>query len=136
MYPFTSNIQRGIIYLLKNNHDFFTQISPLVKSSYFEYPTHARIYDAILDHYDKYLSIPTDDFIIEDIRKSIGSGGKISEYSEEIEDINAISPDSIENTEFILTLIEDFAKKEALKAAIKDSILLLKNENNENYGAR
>jgi len=135
MYPFTSNIQRGIIYLLKNNHDFFTQISPLVKSSYFEYPTHARIYDVIIDHYDKYLSIPTDDFIIEGIRKIIGSSGKISEYSEELEDINAIKPESIKNTEFLLSLIEDFAKKEALKAAIKDSILLLKNENNENYGA-
>ena len=132
MYPFSSNVQRGIIYLLKNDHDFFTQISPLVKSDYFEYPTHAKIYDTILDHYDKYLMIPTDDFIIEDIRKDLGDNGKITDYVDELEDINSIKPESVEDKEYVLDLVEDFAKKEALKCAIKDSIIHLKNEN---YGA-
>ena len=132
MYPFSSNVQRGIIYLMKNDHDFFSQISPLVSPEYFEYPTHAKIYEAVLDHYDEYLSIPTDDFIIEDIRKSLGDNGNISDYIDELEDINAINPESIENKEFVLDLVEDFAKKEALKGAIKNSILHLKNEN---YGA-
>ena len=132
MYPFSSNVQRGILYLLKDSHDFFTQISPLVKSEYFEYPTHARIYDTVQKYYDEYLMLPTDDFIVEDIRKAIGDNGKISDYVEELEDINAISPESIENKEYVLDLVEDFAKKEALKSAIKDSIIHLKNEN---YGA-
>ena len=132
MYPFSSNVQRGIIYLLKNDHDFFSQIAPLVSPEYFEYPAHARIYEAVVSHYDEYLSIPTDDFIIEDIRKEIGDNGKISDYVEELEDINAINPESIENKEYVLDLVEDFAKKEALKGAIKDSIIHLKNEN---YGA-
>jgi replicative DNA helicase len=132
MYPFSSNVQRGIIYLLKNDHDFFSQIAPLVSPEYFEYPAHARIYEAVVSHYDEYLSIPTDDFIIEDIRKELGDNGKISDYVEELEDINAINPESIENKEYVLDLVEDFAKKEALKGAIKDSIIHLKNEN---YGA-
>jgi len=132
MYPFSSNVQRGILYLLKNDHDFFTQISPLVKADYFEYPTHARIYDSVLNHYDQYLMIPTDDFIIEDIRKEIGENGKLSDYADELEDINAIDPESISNKEYILDLVEDFAKKEALKSAIKNSIIHLKGEN---YGA-
>jgi len=132
MYPFSSNVQRGIIYLLKNDHDFFSQIAPLVSPEYFEYPAHAKIYEAVVSHYDEYLSIPTDDFIIEDIRKEIGDNGKISDYVEELEDINAINPESIENKEYVLDLVEDFAKKEALKGAIKDSIIHLKNEN---YGA-
>jgi len=132
MYKFTSNVQKGIIYLLKNNHDFFTQISPLVRSEYFEYPTHGKIYDAILKHYGVYLKLPTDDFIIEDIRKGGGPNIKISEYEEELEDINAIDPQSVENKEFILDLVEDFAKKEALTAAIKASVVDLKRGN---YGA-
>ena len=129
MYPFSSNVQRGIIYLLKNDHDFFSQIAPLVSPEYFEYPAHAKIYEAVVSHYNEYLSIPTDDFIIEDIRKEIGDNGKISDYVEELEDINAINPESIENKEYVLDLVEDFAKKEALKGAIKDSIIHLKNEN-------
>ena len=92
MYPFASNVQRGILYLLKTNHDFFTQISPLVKSEYFEYPTHARIYDTILTHYNEYLMNPTDDFIVEDIRKNIGENGNMADYVDELEDINAIDP--------------------------------------------
>ena len=132
MYKFTSNVQRGIIYLLKNNHDFFTQISPLIKSEYFEYPAHGKIYDTILNYYDQYLMLPTDDFVIEDIRKGGGENIKISDYVEELEDINAIDPQSVENKEYILDLVEDFAKKEALKSAIKDSIIHLKKEN---YGA-
>jgi replicative DNA helicase len=132
MYKFTSNIQRGIIYLLKNNHDFFTQISPLVKSEYFEYPTHGKIYDVILSHYDEYLTIPTDDFIIEDIRRGGGPNIKISDYEEELEDINTIDPESVQNKEFILDLVEDFAKKEALTGAIKTSVVDLKRGN---YGA-
>jgi len=132
MYPFSSNIQRGIIYLLKDNHDFFTQIAPLVKSEFFEYPIHARIYDTVQKYYNEYLMLPTDDFIVEDIRKEIGDNGKISDYVEELEDINSINPESIENKEYVLDLVEDFAKKEALKSAIKESIIHLKNEN---YGA-
>lgn len=132
MYPFSSNVQRGIIYLLKNDHDFFSQIAPLVSPEYFEYPAHARIYEAVVSHYEEYLSIPTDDFIIEDIRKELGDNGKISDYVEELEDINSINPESVENKEYVLDLVEDFAKKEALKGAIKDSIIHLKNEN---YGA-
>jgi len=132
MYPFSSNIQRGIIYLSKNNHDFFTQISSLVKPEYFEYPTHEKIYSAIQKHYDEYLMLPTDDFIVEDIRRDLGDNAKISDYTEELEDINAIDEETITNRDWVLDLVEDFAKKEALKAAIKDSIVHLKNEN---YGA-
>jgi len=131
MYPFSSNIQRGIIYLLKHNHDFFTQISPLVKSEYFEYPVHSKIYDSIINHYNEYLSIPTDDFIVEDIRKGVGERGKISEYKEELEDINGINPECVDNPEYILDLIEDFAKREALKAAITKSVEHIKRENYE-----
>ena len=107
MYPFSSNVQRGIIYLLKNDHDFFTQISPLVRSDYFEYPTHAKIYDAVLSHYNEYLMIPTDDFIVEGIRKELGENGKISDYVDELEDINAIDPESVEDKEFVLDLVEE-----------------------------
>ena len=131
MYPFSSNIQRGIIYLSKTNHEFFTQISPLVKSEYFEYPTHEKIYSAIQKHYDEYLMLPTDDFIVEDIRRSQPTSN-VSDYVDELEDINSIDPETIQNREWVLDLVEDFAKKEALKSAIKDSIIHLKNEN---YGA-
>ena len=132
MYPFSSIIQRGIIYLAKTNYDFLTQISSLVKPEYFEYPTHEKIYSAIQKHYGEYLMLPTDDFLVEDIRKEIGDNGKISDYSDELEDINSIDQETVQNREWVLDLVEDFAKKEALKSAIKDSIIHLKNEN---YGA-
>ena len=132
LYPFSSDIQRGIIYLSKSNHDFLTQISSLVKPEYFEYPVHQKIYGAIQKHYEEYLMLPTDDFIVEDLRREIGDSGKLSDFSSELEDINLIDQETVQNREWVLDLVEDFAKKEALKSAIQDSIIHLKNEN---YGA-
>jgi replicative DNA helicase len=131
MYPFSSNIQRGIIYLSKTNHDFFTQISPLIKSEYFEYPTHEKLYNAIHSHYEKYLVLPTDDLIVENIRAELRGKGRLSDYKDELEDINSIKPETIENRENVLDLVEEFAKKEALKSAILKSMTQLNSNNYE-----
>ena len=68
MYEFNENIQRGILYLLKSNRDFYLQIINLVKPEYFEFPIHGKIYNAVRDYYDKYKKLPNDDFIEQELR--------------------------------------------------------------------
>ena len=63
MYAFNENIQRGILYLLKSDKDFYLQIVNLVKPEYFEFPSHGRIFSVVRDYYEKYKKLPTDDFI-------------------------------------------------------------------------
>ena len=71
MYEFSENIQRGMLYLLKSDKDFYLQIVNLVKPEYFEFPIHGRLFSVVHAHYEKYGSLPTDDFIEQEIRSQM-----------------------------------------------------------------
>jgi replicative DNA helicase len=125
-YDFSENIQRGIIYLLKSDRDFYLQIVNLVKPEYFDYPSHSKIFEKIKAYYDKYGKLPTDDFIIQDIKPTLTSRESVSDYEDELLNINNLDASSVNNTEYMLDLIENFAKKEAMKSAIAESISLIR----------
>ena len=127
-YSFSENIQRGILYLLKTNRDFYLQIVNLVKPEYFEFPAHAKIYEAVTRYYKQYHKLPTDDFIIEDVKKHLGDRESVSDYQDEIIYINRLDHKIIDNPEYILDLIETFAKKEEMKSAIAQSIDLIRQD--------
>lgn len=125
-YDFSDNIQRGIIYLLKSDRDFYLQIINLVKPEYFDYPMHSKIFEKIKAHYDKYSKLPTDDFILQDIKPTLTSRESISDYEDELLHVNNLDASTTGNTDYMLDLIEGFAKKEAMKSAIAESISLIK----------
>ena len=125
-YDFSENIQRGILYLLKSNKDFYLQIINLVQPDYFEFPSHSKIFGKVKEHYEKYGKLPTDDFIIQDIKPTLGARENASDYEDELSYINNVDTSTVGNTEYMLDLVEGFAKKEAMKAAIADSISLIK----------
>ena len=125
-YDFSENIQRGILYLLKSNKDFYLQIVNLVQPDHFEYPSHSKIFEHVRGYYEKYGKLPTDDFIVQDIKPSLGPRENVSDYEDELSYINNVDVSTVGNTEYMLDLVENFAKKEAMKAAIADSISLIK----------
>jgi len=130
-YNFSENVQRGILYLAKYNKDFFSQITPLVKPEYFEFPIHATIYNSIVDFHSKYQNIPCDDFILEVCKKKKNSRENTSDYTDELTLINRLDTSSIGNEEFFLDEIENFARKEAMKDAITQSIGFIQNDSYE-----
>ena len=125
-YDFSENIQRGILYLLKSNKDFYLQIVNLVQPTYFEFPSHAKIFGKVKEHYEKYGKLPTDDFIIQDVKPTLGARESASDYEDELSYINNVDTSTVGNTEYMLDLVEGFAKKEAMKSAIAESISLIK----------
>ena len=100
MYQFSENIQRGILYLLKTDIDFFLQIINLVKPDYFEYPSHSKIFENVKDHYLKYHQLPNDDFIAEELKSELGQNEKLSDYKDELHYINNLDTSSISNSYF------------------------------------
>lgn len=130
-YDFSDNIQRGIIYLLKSNKDFYHQIINLVKAEYFEYPAHSKIFSVVEEHYKEYGKLPTDDFITQDVKSSLGRRENASDYEDELLLVNNIDASTVGNPEYLLDLVEGFAKKEAMKIAIAESISLIKEERTE-----
>jgi replicative DNA helicase len=127
-YQFNENIQRTIIYFLKSNQDFYLQITNLVKPEYFEYPNHSKIFNVVVSYYNQYHELPSDIFILEDLRKSLTSRENISDYEDELAYINNLDTSCIMNPDYIVDLIEAFAKKEAMKSAIAESITLIKED--------
>ena len=125
-YDFSENIQRGILYLLKSNKDFYLQIVNLVQPEHFEFPSHSKIFEKVRGHYEKYGKLPTDDFIVQDIKPSLTARESASDYEDELSYINNVDTSTVGNTDYMLDLVENFAKKEAMKAAIADSISLIK----------
>lgn len=131
MYEFSENIQRGIIYLLKSDKDFYLQIVNLVQPSYFEFPVHSRIYSVVRDHYEKYKSLPNDDFIEQEIRDTKSVQESLHDYTDELQYINRLDTSALDGSEYYLDLIESFAKREAMKDAIKQSLVLIKEDRME-----
>jgi replicative DNA helicase len=131
MYAFNENIQRGILYLLKSDKDFYLQIVNLVKPEYFEFPSHSKIFSAVRDHYEKYKKLPNDDFIEQQLHSSKNERESIHDYTDELEYINRLDTSAIDGEDYYLDLIESFAKREAMKDAIKQSLVLIKEDRME-----
>lgn len=127
-YSFSENIQRGILYLVKHDKDFYSQIVPLIKPEFFEFPSYQHIFTKLVAYYDKYRKIPSDSILLEDIKFSLPENQDMSDYEDDIYQINQIDISTIENKEFILDLVESYARKMAVKEAIKKSVGLLKED--------
>jgi replicative DNA helicase len=125
-YSFAESIQRGILYLLKSDKDFYNQIVNLVQPDYFEYPAHSNIFLAVKDYHEKYFKLPTDDFIVQEVKNRKKESESLSDYTDELYRINNLDTSSTDNPDYFLDLIEKFAKKEAMKKAILDCVVLVK----------
>ena len=128
MYAFSENIQRGMLYLLKSDQDFYLQIVNLVKPEYFEFPVHGRLYSVVRDYYEKYKRLPTDDFIEQEIRETKSEKESLHDYTDELQYINRLDTSALDGEDYYLDLIETFAKREAMKDAIKQSLVLIKED--------
>jgi replicative DNA helicase len=127
-YELSDNIQRGIIYLAKSDTGFLTQAMPMVKAEYFEYPSHQKMYKIIVDYYIKYKKLPSDDFILEDVKQVKTSNELFSDYRDELTLINNLDENSLNNEDYLLDLVEGFAKEQSLKDAIIRSAEMVKSK--------
>lgn len=125
-YDFSDNIQRGILYFLKSNKDFYLQIVNLVKPDHFEYPSHSKVFTTIQEHYESYGKLPNDEIILQSVKGSLGARENLSDYEDELDRINSLDKSTTDNQDYVLDIVEQFAKNEAMKQAISDSIMLIK----------
>ena len=128
-YKFQDSIQRGIIYLAKSDEAFLLQIMPMVKSEYFEFPSHQKMYTVITEFFLQYKKLPTDDQLLEETKTVIASNELFGDYRDELGAINGLDEKSIDNQEFYLDKVEEFAKEQAVKDAILKSVDHLKKKN-------
>lgn len=128
-YQLSENIQKGCLYLLKHDLEFFSQIVAIVKPEYFDFPSYQIIFKGIRDYYDNYGNLPSDSALIDFIKFTRPTDSRDdNDYEEDLLHINEIDKDIFNHKEFIMDLVEDFAKRGAMTEAIKKSVTLLKEE--------
>jgi replicative DNA helicase len=128
-FQLSDNIQKGCLYLLKHDLEFFSQIVALIKPEYFDFPAYQRLFVGIKDYYEKYKKLPSDASLVDFIRFTTPENVKDdNDYDEDLTAINQIDKDIFNHKEFIMDIVEDFAKKGAMTEAIKKSVVLLKEE--------
>jgi len=125
-YSFSDNIQRGILHLAKSDISFFNEIAPLVKSEYFDYPIHQTLFEGVKDFFSKYHKLPTDDFLTEFCKDRKRQGESMDEYEDELALISRLDTSCTANPDFVIELVEKFAKRESMKQAITESVDLMK----------
>jgi hypothetical protein len=111
-YAFQESIQRGIVYLAKSDDNFLVQAMPMVKETYFEFPSHQKFWTVISDYYGSYKKLPSDEQILEQIRELKSENELLSDFKEELKEINSVDEKSLENEEFYLDKVEEFAKEQ------------------------
>jgi len=111
---------------MKSDKDFFHEIAPLIKPSYFESPFHENLFKAISEHKDEYGHLPSDDVILEAVKTIKSDEELMVDYKDELSEINGLDIKSISSKEYYLDLVEDFAKKQAIQDAFLRSITYLK----------
>ena len=124
-YSFSDNIQRTILYLLKSDKDFYLQIVNLVKPEHFEFPVHGKLFSLTREYFDKYLKLPTDDLLVEMAREHKSPSDDLSDYQDEISYINGLDVSAFDSKDFLLDYIEDFARKQEVKDAIRKCVELV-----------
>jgi len=128
-YKFQESIQRGILYLAKSDEQFLLQTLPIVKENYFEFPSHQKLYSKLVEFFLHYKKLPTDDQLLEEIKKDLKQNELFSDYRDELTAVNDLDEKAIDNQEYYLDLVEEFAKEQAIKDAILKSVDHLKKKN-------
>ena len=128
-YQLSDNVQKGCLYLVKHDLEFFSQIVTLIKPEFFEFPSYQRIYQGVKDYYDKYKNLPSDAALVDFIKFTTPENIKDdNDYEEDLNSVNQIDKDIFNHKEFIMDIVEDFARKGAMTEAIRKSVTLLKEE--------
>jgi len=124
-YDFVEDIQRGILNLSLKDKAFFIEVMNLIKSEYFEYPPHSKMYQSISEFYTQYRKLPTPAVLMEEVKGKLGPKENFSDYMEEINSISAMDASEITDETYYMNLVEKFAKESAMKEAIMQSISLI-----------
>lgn len=101
----------------------------MVKENYFEFPSHQKLYSKLVEFFLHYKKLPTDDQLLEEIKKELKQNELFSDYRDELTAVNDLDEKAIDNQEYYLDLVEEFAKEQAIKDAILKSVDHLKKKN-------
>ena len=128
-YHISDNTKKGCLYLLKHDLEFFSEIVPLLKPEFFDFPAYKNVFLGVRDYYEKYTKIPSDVALVDFIATSVsGADAKTIDYENTIAEINTFDKSCLGDREFILDTVEEFARQRAMESAIRKAVAILNQE--------
>jgi replicative DNA helicase len=128
-YHISDNTKRGCLYLLKKDIEFFSEIVPLLKSDYFDFPAYKNVFLGVRNYYDKYRKLPSDSVLPDFINASVsGAADTGIDYENAIAEINTIDKSCLGDREFLLDTVEEFARQRAMDQAVRRAMVILNEE--------
>lgn len=128
-YHISDNTKKGCLYLLKHDLEFFSEIMPLLKSEFFDFPAYKNLFLGISNYYDEYRKLPSDrvlpDYILNQVSGASNDG---IDYVGTIAEVNSFDKSCINDREFLLDTVEMFARQKAMEHAIRKAVGILNEE--------
>ncbi len=128
-YHISDNTKRGCLYLLKKDIEFFSEIVPLLKPDYFDFPAYKNVFLGVRNYYDKYRKLPSDAVLPDFINASVsGAADSGIDYENTLAEINTIDKSCLGDREFLLDTVEEFARQKAMDGAVRKAMVILNEE--------
>jgi KaiC/GvpD/RAD55 family RecA-like ATPase len=128
-YHISDNTKRGCLYLLKKDIEFFSEIVPLLKPDYFDFPAYKNVFLGVRNYYDKYRKLPSDSILPDFINASVsGATDSGIDYENTLAEINTIDKSCLGDREFLLDTVEEFARQKAMDGAVRKAMVILNEE--------
>ena len=128
-YHISDNTKRGCLYLLKKDIEFFSEIVPLLKPDYFDFPAYKNVFLGVRNYYDKYRKLPSDGVLPDFINASVsGAADAGIDYENTLAEINTIDKSCLGDREFLLDTVEEFARQKAMDGAVRKAMVILNEE--------
>tara|TARA_Y100000004_G_C8922816_1_gene416215 strand:+ start:296 stop:1600 length:1305 start_codon:yes stop_codon:yes gene_type:complete len=128
-YHISDNTKKGCLYLLKHDLEFFSEIVPLLKPEFFDFPAYKNVFLGVRDYYEKYRKIPSDFALVDFISTNVsGADAEGIDYENTIAEINTFDKSCLDDREFILDTVEEFARQRAMESAIRKAVAILNQE--------
>ncbi len=128
-YHISDNTKKGCLYLLKHDLEFFSEIVPLLKPEFFDFPAYKNVFLGVRDYYEKYRKIPSDTALVDFITANVsGADSEAIDYENTIAEINTFAQSCLGDREFILDPGEELARQRAMESAIRKAVGILNQE--------
>lgn len=134
-YKWDEEFQRHILGMLLNSQYFLVQSMGLVKPTYFTDEVHRMVCSILFSHFDTYRVLPNRTFLRTEIKTKLENNKKdeviIDHFLIELDSVLSYYTPGVDNREYLLDKLTNFAKIEALKIAFNVSLAKLKNQPDE-----
>lgn len=125
-YVWADSVQESLVRLLLQDRDFFVRSLPLIKPEYFVLDIHRSIIGKAQDYYESFNELIPQSILLEKFRESLDDPNRMKRVGEKIPPLFEQNEDSRRSREYLFSEVTEFAKIQAMKSAIIQSVDALK----------